>query len=117
MCSGSHFSGLPKFYRDIFKYWKKLTCGEHKFTIYIHAKSMWYDNHIIIEGNTEKMYDKGMMFLSDVLNNDSRLLSRDGIADKFSFVPTFATVEPMQFIGNINYELTVDRNKISLFLF
>ncbi|KAJ8305240.1 hypothetical protein KUTeg_017206 [Tegillarca granosa] len=46
----SHLSQLPKFYKDIFRYWNELTnIGDFKISKNISRESLWYNNHITIE--------------------------------------------------------------------
>ncbi|KAJ8299151.1 hypothetical protein KUTeg_023211 [Tegillarca granosa] len=65
------------------RYWNELTnIGDFKISKNISRESLWYNNHITIEGNTifiKEMYDKGIMFISDILDND----------DKYNLVPNF----------------------------
>ena len=77
---------LPKFYSQVLKCYAEIHHKEPSDYDEIMEQIIWYNSFITVNGNTlfyKDWYEKGVMFVFDIVNNHNLLCNPDELCDKY----------------------------------
>ena len=83
---------LPEFYHKVLNYWhdsKLLTANKEKS---VKNQIIWNNQNIVVDGKPiffRNWVNKGLVYIDDLLDEDSNFLSLVGLKDKFQINPPF----------------------------
>lgn len=79
-------NSMNSFYIQVFSFWHDYFSQESLQSVDIIRQPLWLNSNILVAGKPvyyKRWIDKGIIFISDVCNNEGKILSRETICDKF----------------------------------